>query len=117
MTAFTAWIVEEPDDLTFAPADFVEAWPALEFDAVKLTRQWSATLTIDGGAASTDDNDVTLALSALVDGAAPDQMCFSNDGATWSAWESYATTKAWQLPAQDDEDPHTCTVHVRFRTV
>jgi hypothetical protein len=25
------------------------------------------------------------------------QMRFSNDGVTWSAWETYATTKAWNL--------------------
>lgn len=76
---------------------------------------WAGGLVINGGAASTDDNDVTLTMDATANGHAPDQMCFSENGSSWSGWESYATTKAWQLPAQDDEDPHTCTVYARFK--
>jgi hypothetical protein len=55
---------------------------------------------------------VTFALSAT-DGAAGTgvaQMRFSNDNATWSAWESYATGKIYSLPAGTG----SYTVYVQF---
>lgn len=83
--------------------------------------EWGEDLSIviDDGATSTDDNDVHLDIhaSASAQGAnVPiSQMCFSTDGATWSDWESYATTRAYQLPPQSDENAHTITVYVKFR--
>lgn len=86
----------------------------------KVFVEWStASVSINAGASSTDDNDVTLTLhaEATLDGSPVtiDKMCFSEDGVTYGAWENYATSRAYQLPAQDDEDPHTCTVYVKFR--
>ncbi len=52
------------------------------------------SVTINSGAAETNATGVTLSLSAT--GAT--EMCFSNDGATWSAWEPFATSKQWTLP-------------------
>jgi hypothetical protein len=43
-------------------------------------------------------------------------MRFSNDGAAWSAWDSYATTRLWTLPVDDgaagDGDK---TVYAQYR--
>jgi hypothetical protein len=80
----------------------------------------SSSVIINAGAASTDDNDVTLAVSSsvsLAGGAAqaPDEMCFSDGGVTWSDWEEYATSRAYQLPSQADEEPHTLSVYGKFR--
>ncbi len=51
------------------------------------------SVSINGGALDTKQRNVTLTLSAI--GAT--QMCFSNDNITYSTWESYSTTKAWNL--------------------
>lgn len=106
------------DDFAFAAlttdlCPWVEITPAVEWT---FGPEWTGlSITINDGDAATDDNDVTLTIAALADGVAPDQMCFSDDGVTYGAWENYATSRAYQLPAQDDEDPHTCTVYVKFR--
>jgi len=47
------------------------------------------SLMINSGAADTALLKVTLTISAL--GTA--EMCFSNDGTTYTAWEAYSTTK------------------------
>ncbi len=51
------------------------------------------SVTINSGAAETNTTGITLSLSAT--GAT--EMCFSNDGVTWSAWEPFATSKQWTL--------------------
>ncbi len=60
----------------------------------------AGTVSINGGASHTNDASVNLALSA--NDPPPDsgvvEMRFSNDaGATWSAWESFASSKPWTL--------------------
>ncbi len=83
--------------------------------------EWGEDLSIvvNDGAASTDDNDVQLDIhaSATAQGANVPicQMRFSDDGENWTEWEDYATSRAYQLPAQSDEDPHVCTVYAQFR--
>jgi FtsP/CotA-like multicopper oxidase with cupredoxin domain len=69
------------------------------------------SIQINGGATSTNSAAVTLTLSAS-DAEAVTQMQFSQDGgATWSAFESYATTRALTLtPAGGVK-----TVAVRFK--
>lgn len=106
-------IVENPDTAAYQDRFFIWDATALSFGDFALL--WVTSLVINAGAASTDDNDVTLTIAATADGVAPDDMAFSGDGATWGAWEAYATSRAYQLPAQDDEDPHVCTVYVKFR--
>ncbi len=79
-----------------------------------LARTYSPTaitgaVTINNGERYTNaaDHVVTLALTAS---SGVTQMCFSNDSATWSAWENFAVAKAWTLSAGDDDK----TVYVRF---
>lgn len=60
----------------------------------------TGTLSISGGAAATNDPDVTLTITA--DGTAPAYtMSFSNDNATWSAFAPLAASSAWTLTAGD----------------
>lgn len=115
MTAFDAWQLGEPSaDESFADL-ILHVWPALSYPAQRLIPSWVTSLAINGGAATTADNDVTLAVAAALDGAPAGEMCFSDDGVTYSAWESCAASRAWQLPAQTDDDPHACTVYAKFR--
>jgi alpha-tubulin suppressor-like RCC1 family protein len=70
----------------------------------------TGTVSINDGAASTTTTAVTLTLSATDKGSTVSSMQFSNDGITWSAWESYATSKAWTLTTA----PGLKTVRARF---
>ena len=54
---------------------------------------------------------MTLTLSATDDMSGVTQMRFSNDNVTWSAWETYATSKSWTL----DAALGTKTVYVQFK--
>ena len=71
----------------------------------------SGTVTINGGATVTNTTAVTLALSATDNSGSVAQMQFSNDGATYSTPETYATTKAWMLTSGDG----TKTVYAKFK--
>lgn len=82
----------------------------------------ACTLVIDGGAASTDDNDVTLTIHAQDQlGDPPDEMRLGEGAAdafapdSWGAWVPYATTYAYQLAAVTDEAVHARGVGVEFR--
>ncbi len=66
---------------------------------------------INGGASLTNSTSVTLTLSASDTGSGVSQMGFSNDGSTWSSWETYATPKSWTLSSGDG----TKTVYVQFK--
>jgi hypothetical protein len=80
------------------------------------TVEWTSTyIRINDDAASTDDNDVALTLHAGSSAGAVAQMRFSDDGETFGDWVSYATSRAYQLPAVSDESPHTATVYVQFK--
>ena len=52
------------------------------------------SISILGGKAATNQTTVTLNLSAQSTAGAVTQMHFSNDGATWTSFEPYATTKS-----------------------
>ncbi len=70
----------------------------------------TGTLVINGGAAATASRSVTLALRATSLAGDLDTMAFSADGATWSAAETYATSKPFVLsPGNGDK-----TVWVKF---
>ncbi|OGF48663.1 MAG: hypothetical protein A2231_00830 [Candidatus Firestonebacteria bacterium RIFOXYA2_FULL_40_8] len=75
----------------------------------------AGTNVINAGASITGSVNVTLALSAADGGSgmslASSEMRFSNDGSTWSAPESYGTTKVWTLSAGDGVK----TVYVRYK--
>ncbi|MBZ0219539.1 MAG: chitobiase/beta-hexosaminidase C-terminal domain-containing protein [Candidatus Methylomirabilis sp.] len=70
----------------------------------------TASVTINGGAASTGSSNISLILSCS-DVSGCSQMRFSNNGTTWSSWESYATSKSWTLVAGEG----TKTVYAQFR--
>lgn len=57
-------------------------------------------LTINNGAATTSYTLVTLRVSASDALSGVSEMRFSNDGQTWSSWESYSATRSnWDLTA------------------
>jgi hypothetical protein len=76
----------------------------------------TGSISIDGGATYTNATSVILDLSAsdamtkdMLSGV--DDMRFSNNGTSWSTWESYATSKTWPLLSGDG----TKTVSVQYR--
>ena len=71
------------------------------------------SVSINSGAAATKNAIVTLTLSATDSQSGVSQMQFSNDDLTWSAAESYATTKSWTLAAVDGPK----TVYAKFKDV
>ena len=68
------------------------------------------TVVIENGDPYTSSQLVTLTLSAN-DDSSVEQMSFRNDGSTWTAWESYATSKSWTMT----ESEGTKVVHARFK--
>jgi hypothetical protein len=68
----------------------------------------TGSVLINNGAATTNQLPVTLMLNAT--GAA--QMRFSWNGTTWSAWETYATTRNLTMPAGADG---VRTLYVQYR--
>lgn len=57
----------------------------------------TGSILIDGGATSAYTRTVTLTLSASDDSSGVATMAFSNDGVNFTAFEPYATSKAWNL--------------------
>jgi hypothetical protein len=72
----------------------------------------AGSISINAGAAYTNSTSVILTLTAS-DANGVSQMCFSNDGSTWTDWEAYAASKSWTLSAGDGIK----TVYVKFRDV
>ena len=70
----------------------------------------TGTITINSGAALTNNPNVTLTLSCI-DNIGCSQMQLSNDNVTYSTPETYATSKVWTLTSGDD----TKTVYVKFK--
>ena len=70
----------------------------------------TGSITINGGAASTNSQSVILTLSATDTTSGVAYMRFSADGITWSAWEPYATGKSWTLTSGSGSK----TVYVQF---
>lgn len=74
----------------------------------------TGSVVINAGAASTNTQSVSLTLAATdTGGSGLTQMRFSNDNVTWSAWESYAASKAWSLSGGDGLK----TVYAQYRDV
>lgn len=71
----------------------------------------TGSISINAGAPFTASTAVTLTLSASDAASGVYQMRFSNDNATWNAWEAYATSKSWTLSGGDGVK----TVYVQFR--
>jgi YD repeat-containing protein len=70
----------------------------------------TGTITVNAGAAFTNSPNVTLTLFCNDDNSCS-QMQFSNDNVTYSAPETFATTKAWTLTSGDG----TKTVYAKFK--
>jgi serine protease len=85
--------------------------PDLRQAIAQLTTPPTGSIIINAGAATTNTTSVTLTLSCVDSGSGCAQMRFSNDNSTWSAWESYNTSKAWTLTSGDG----TKTVYVQFK--
>ena len=71
----------------------------------------TGSILVNGGAAHANSTLVALTLSASDAGSGVAEMRFSNDGGTWTGWESYATSKSWTLAAGDGSK----TVYVQYR--
>lgn len=67
----------------------------LRYDALPPT----GFITINEGTEETWRTTVTLTVRAQDSGSSVDQMRFSNDGTSWSEWELYRPSKAWDLTA------------------
>lgn len=91
-------------------------------DAIALAEDMfppTVTLKINDGAESTTNPSVTLEIIAQ-DNASVDsqlQMAFSNDGKLWSNWESFYSTKTWDITDEaygGNSSPGIKTVYVRI---
>jgi len=71
----------------------------------------TGTVVINSGVANTNETSVILTLSASDSGSGVAQMSFSNDRSSWSAWESYVTSKVWTLSSGEGSK----TVYVRYK--
>ncbi len=67
--------------------------------------------TINNGAPYTNSTYVSLSISAYDTTSGINLMNFSNDGISWSPWETYATSKTWKLTNGDGNK----TVYVRIK--
>jgi hypothetical protein len=76
---------------------FVE-FPHKTLSGIKLDKTApTSSISIDSGAVSTTSSAVTLSLTYSEATSGVSQVRYSNDGSTWSGWESATTTKAWTL--------------------
>ena len=84
------WALSEINDL----------WRMDLFDTVPPT----GTVTINGNRSTTNSRTVTVAMtwSDGTDGSGVARMRFSDDGSTWSAYESLTPSKSYTLPVGDD---------------
>ncbi|MBU2565089.1 MAG: PKD domain-containing protein, partial [Candidatus Thermoplasmatota archaeon] len=71
----------------------------------------TGSISINSGETYTTTTSVTLTLSATDAETGVSEMCFSNDGTTYTAWETYATSKAWTLTTGDG----TKTVYIKYK--
>ena len=58
-----------------------------------------AAFTVNNGVTQTAQTLIQLNLQATDAGSGLREMRFSNDGQGWSAWEAYAASRVWEIPA------------------
>ncbi len=113
-----AWTLPGPDGLDTVYARFTDQAGNQQSSSDTITLDRSIptidTFTINGGAAWTGSDVVTLTLGASDATTGPWQMRIRNDGDTWDAgdWVGYATSPSWTLR---DLDGDTRTVYVQVR--
>jgi len=71
----------------------------------------SGSIQINNGAAYTTSLSVALDLSATDSTSGVAQMQFSNNGTSWTQWETYNTNRAWNLTSGD----RVITVYVQYK--
>jgi len=71
----------------------------------------TGSISIENGKSNVNYSSVTLTLSASDSVSGVSQMRFSNDGSSWSSWESYNTSKSWTLTSGDGNK----TVYVQYK--
>lgn len=71
----------------------------------------TGTVIVNSGASTTTSSNVTLTLAAIDATSGVAQMSFSNDGSSWSSWESHSTSKNWTLASGDGSR----TAYARFK--
>jgi len=74
-------------------------WSEMQSICVDWTPPSILNFTINSGASETDSTSVTLSLSVSDLGSGVYEMCFSNDGVTWSDWIPYSPLASWTLPS------------------
>lgn len=114
MTEYAAWLLEDPGVQPFYTEDVVHLtdWPRFPFSAVPAQAGTAgpSSLSINGGATTTDDNDVVLSLSSVIGGEAPGKMRFREGDGSWTELEPYAANRDWQLaPATSESEERTVT--------
>ncbi len=100
-----AWTLPGPDGTPSVYAQFRDVAGNVSTsvsDAIGLDRVApTGALVIAGGADWVGTRAVTLSPSGSDATSGVAEMRFSDDGTTWSAWETYAASTAWTLPDQD----------------
>ncbi len=61
----------------------------------------SLSISINEGTTETDELNVSLDLTAIDDTSGMNEMAFSTDNITWTAWENYTADKDFTLPTGD----------------
>lgn len=68
---------------------------------IKDTLPPTGSILINGGAQYTNSLTATLNLTASDNLSGVSDLCFSNDGSSYTAWESYVDSKSWTLIEKD----------------
>jgi hypothetical protein len=71
----------------------------------------TGSISINSGDPYTNAETVNLGVDAFDTGSGQLQMSFSNDGSSWSPWETYSNSKVWMLVSGNGSR----TVYARFR--
>jgi hypothetical protein len=61
----------------------------------------TGSITINSGAIYATSTSVTLTLTSSDDGSGISQVRYSNNGSTWSSWETASASKTWMLTSGD----------------
>lgn len=85
--------------------------------ALDTTAPETHTISINSDSSTTNNADVTLTLSSTDTLSGIASMDFSCDATSWSGWESYSTSKSWNLETGMgcSSGDGTKTVYVRFQ--
>ncbi|GAA0319627.1 hypothetical protein GCM10008967_07700 [Bacillus carboniphilus] len=100
--------VKDSGDYTLTVKDLASNTTSLAFTIDKIPP--TGSLVINQNDERTNDPQVELTISGT-DDHGPLQMRISNDEADWSSWESYNTSRAWNLLSGDGEK----TVYLQLR--